>query len=250
VSSCSLHPKYEKRISVNRSIPRRPPGRCAPTVRGAPRGLGLAVLALLLVPRAGGAHAPGISLADFEVHANGQVEAQLTFSSAEPLGGLALDRDHDGTVTADDVRAAQGDLRALWLQGVEVLADGSPCAPAFRDALLTDLDGLVLRGGFTCPSDASEVEVTLYYLSELPPGPGHGPHKTIARIIAGSMVIEEVLTGEHRAIALRLPSGGGAATREPKRLVALAIAAIVIGLLAAGARRWRSVRAAWQNRRS
>lgn len=208
-------------------------------------GVGLVFMALLVLPGSARAHAPGLSLADFDIHADGEVEARVTFASAELIGDLALDRDRDGVVTPEDVSAARDDLRAFLLDGVAVDADGSACAASFRDASLTEVDGLVLEASYACPSDATEIEVTLYYLS----APGRGKlHKGIARIVAGSATTEGVLTGEHRAIALRVPGSGHGATRKPLRVVALGAAGVVIALLVWSSRRWRDARAAWQNR--
>jgi hypothetical protein len=203
-------------------------------------------MALLFLPRSARAHTPGLALADFDVQADGQVEARLTFASAEPLAGLALDRDGDGVVTADDVAGARDDLRAFVLQGVGVDADGSPCRPAFGDASLTEVDALVLRASYACPSDATNIDVTLYYLSARPRG--SAPLKAIARIAAGSATAEALLTGEHRAIALRLPGKARAAWRMPARVAGLAVAAGVIGLFVYASRRRLAGRAMWRRR--
>jgi hypothetical protein len=215
-------------------------------------GLGLLLMALLLLPRSTRAHTPDLSLADFDVQADGHVEGALTFSSAELLG-FPLDRDRDGVVTADDVSAAGEELRALLLQGVEVDADGSPCRATFRDASLTEVDGLVLRANYACPSETAEIEVTLYYLSALPRGRATSPKRGIARIVAGSATAEGLLTGEHRAIRLRLPGRADTKARRRSPVALSAAAAVVIALFAYRAirsRRWRAARAACQNRES
>jgi hypothetical protein len=184
-------------------------------------------------------------VADFVVQRSGVVEARLTFASAEPLGGLPLDRDHDGIITAEDIAAARDDLRAFLLQGVEVDADQAACAPTFGDASLAEVDGLMLQASFDCPADAAEIEVVLYYLSALRPG-----HREVARIVAEGSTVSQVLSGDHRAIALRLRPGDNGAVRKKRATVVAAIAAGVIGIFAWGARRWRAMRDAWQNRAS
>jgi hypothetical protein len=209
-------------------------------------GTRIVLVALLVLPGSGLAHTPGLTVADFDVHADGQVEARLTFASAEPLGGLALDRDGDGVVTSEDVSAARDDLRSFVLSGIEVDADGSPCAAAFRDASLTEVDGLVLQASYQCPNDAAEIEATLYYLT--PPDRGRSTRRGIARIVAGSEMTEGMLTGERRAIALRLPGRAHAASRKSRRVAVLLAAAAIVALLAWGSHRWRAARAAWQNR--
>src|SRR5580658_5534191 len=58
-------------------------------------GMAVVVMGLLLLPRFGRAHTPGLSVADFEVTDGGRVDARLVFASAEALGGVDLDRNHD-----------------------------------------------------------------------------------------------------------------------------------------------------------
>ncbi len=199
-------------------------------------------------------HTPGLSVADFDVHDDGQIEARLTFSSGDQLGGLSLDRNGDGAVTPEDVTAAREDLRAFLLEAVAVDADGTPCAPTFLDATLTEVDGLLVRGSYACASDATEIEVTLYYLnapsrgsaSDLSYGPARDrARRGIARITAGQATSEAVLTGDHRAIGLHLPRKAQTAMPHRARTVALATAVFLVGVLAYGSWRWRTTRSAW-----
>jgi hypothetical protein len=161
--------------------------------------LALAIL-ISFLPRIASAHTLGLSTAAFDlVPASGRVQARFVFSSAEPLGGIAIDRDHDGVVTDADVQAAREDLRVFLADGVDVSADGSRCPGSFVDAVLSEVDGLVLTSSYACPHSPSSVEVVLYYLSALPPG-----HREVVRVAAGSSTAEAVLTGERRAITLDL----------------------------------------------
>jgi hypothetical protein len=212
------------------------------TVRG--WGVGALFAAVLFWPSAVRGHTPGVSIADFEVLADGEVQARLTLATAEPLGALVFDRDRDGVVTPEDVSAAHDDLRAWLLDGLEVDADGSACAPTFVGASVTEVDGLSLQASYSCPSDAAEIEATLYYLSAQSRG---SPHKTIARIVSGSATTEAVLSGERRAIALRLPGRVHGGARKPV-YVGVLVAAAVLSLLVWTSRRWRAARAPWQNR--
>jgi hypothetical protein len=200
-----------------------------------------AMMAGVLGPCPASAHSAGISTATFEVQPDGRVDAQLVFASAEPLRGTPL-RDED--------------LRAFVLDGVEVAADGAACAPVPSSSSrspshvtpaptsFVDNNGdLVLECSYACPGPASEIgaiEVTLYYLSALGPA-----HREVARITAGSATSEAVLSGDHRAIALRL-SGDTRRTKHLRRgklLVAVtaAFAAFLAGLFVW---RWRATRKA------
>ena len=153
------------------------------------------------MPRFGAAHTAGLSTADFEALAGGRVAARLTFATSEPFGRLRLDRDGDGVVSPGDVAAARGELERFLLDGVDVSADGAPCTATFEGAAIDDVDGLVLSATYQCAADAEELSATLYYLSALRPG-----HREVARITAGEATAQGVLSGDSRAITLRLPA--------------------------------------------
>jgi hypothetical protein len=190
----------------------------------------VAVIVLLFLPRLGRAHTPGLSTAEFDVSAGGPVEARLTFASAEPLGGTAL-RDED--------------LRAFVLQGVDVTADGARCEAAYRGASVTEVDGLQLEAIYDCPAGAREIGVVLYYLSALRPG-----HREVARIVGppgSNATVEQVLSGDRRALQLELPaspdgsSTGGKHDRLARRLVVLS-AVFAVVMLSLFVWRWRATR--------
>jgi hypothetical protein len=188
--------------------------------------MGFVIMAALFLPRLGRAHTPGLSVAEFEVQPDGRVDARITFANAEQLQGTSLN---------------DADLRAFMLDGVDVTADGQRCPAIFHGASPAEGDGLVLASSYDCPRDVAAVEVTLYYLSALAPG-----HREVARIVARGASTEAVLTGDHRAISLRLPSSPAAQpvpAREVKgrRLIALSavFAAFMLGLFVW---RWRATR--------
>jgi hypothetical protein len=182
---------------------------------------GLVGIALLLLPRFGLAHTPGLSTAEFSVQPGGHVDARFVFASGEPL----VPRD---------------DLGAFLLDGVDVAADGARCAGTFRGVEPVETDGVALAATYACPDDLAEVEVTLYYLSALPPG-----HREIVRIVAGSATGEAVLTGDRRALTLRLPNDGQAASGARRRAwreiaVAAFVSAVALALLVWAARTGRA----------
>ncbi len=196
------------------------------------RGITNAIV-LVLFARLASAHTLGLSTCDLEVEPSGRVDARLVFASVEPLRGVPLDRNGDGVVANDEVRAAEGELGAFLERGVEVTADGIGCPETFEGAAISDLDGLVLTASFACPPGSSRVTATLYYLNELGPD-----HREIARITAGGATTETVLSRERREIALAIPR---AAPRAAARGAATLAAWLVVGLfmfvVAAGARR-------------
>ncbi len=181
---------------------------------------------LLLVPRPGVAHTPGLSVAELDVEPDGHVEARLTFATAEPLAGTRL---------------TDEDLRAFVMDGVDVTGDGARCEATFRGASVTEVDGLLLEASYACPQGAREIAVTLYYLSALRPG-----HREVARIVGppgSNASVEGVLTGDRRSLTLRLP--GAAPSRADMRLgrrvlaITAAFAAFMVSLFIW---RWRATR--------
>lgn len=166
----------------------------------------------VVLARTAAAHTLGVSVSEFDVLPDGRVEARLTFAVAESLGAVVINRDHDGVVTESEVAAAGDELGAFLIRGVDVDAGSSRCPATFVGASLTEVDGLVLQATYACPSDAEVIEVTLYYLTELT-----RTHRQIARIVADGAVVEGVLTGEHRAIALTLPNGPRGPTAGRRR---------------------------------
>jgi hypothetical protein len=178
------------------------------------------------MPRAGRAHTTGVSAASFEVLPGGRVEGRLTFATAEALSGIHLDRNRDGVIDATDVAAAAPDLERFVLDGVDVVAGGTTCAPAFEGAAIDEIDGLVLRAIYRCPDDAADVAVTFYYLSGLPAG-----HRQVARISAGERTTQATLSGSDRAIDLTLPAPPA---RHRAGLIVL-LAAGVLAILAIAA---------------
>jgi hypothetical protein len=186
-----------------------------------------AIMAGLFVPRPAAAHTPGLSTAAFDVQPDGRVEARLVFATAEPLRGTPLKDD---------------DLRAFVLDGIEVDADGSACSATFRGAGVTEVDGLVLEASYACARGSSEIAVTLYYLSALAPA-----HREVARITAGSATNEAVLSGDRRAIALRLPADTLRVEREHQRrarLLTMMTATFALFMASLFVWRWRATRKA------
>ena len=78
----------------------------------------------------------------------------------------------------DGASLRQEDLRAFVQDGVDVTADGARCEPTYRGSSPTEQDGLLLEASYACPPGATEIGVTLYYLSTLSPG-----HREVARIV-------------------------------------------------------------------
>jgi hypothetical protein len=157
--------------------------------------MGWVVIGLILLPRFGRAHTPGLSVAEFSVGVDGHVEAHLSLASAEVPGD---------------------DLRAFVVDGVDVSADDMRCAATYRGASPAGPDGIALDAAYACPPDAAEIAVTLYYLADLPRG-----HREVARIVAAGATAEAILTSDRRRLVLQLPNSLRPPRHRSARLLAL-----------------------------
>ena len=182
------------------------------------------------------AHSLGVSTGTISIAADGRVDADLVFAATELGGAVALDKNHDGLVTSDEVAAATPDLRALLTNGTEIDADGSACPPTFEDVALIAGDGLELRASYACPSGARTVGVTLFFLSQLSP-----QHRHAIVLIAGDRSVQKLLSGASRYASIDLAPADGRRTIAPWRRRAVTAVTIVFGLwmIALGVWRWR-----------
>jgi hypothetical protein len=160
------------------------------------------------------------------------VEASLVFASAEALsvrgrGGVVLDRNHDGVVTDDELAGARPDLERFVADGIGVDADGRACQGRLEGVQLTSGDGLELDAVFACGA-LRRLTVTLYFLSDLGAG-----HREVARIVAGSLTEQKLLSPTDRQIALTLPAPPPARSHlawlwGPAAILAAVLAALVV----------------------
>jgi hypothetical protein len=194
--------------------------------------MAVVVIAGLFLTRPGHAHTPGLSVAELEVTAAGPVEARLTFATAEPLGPAAQ-------------ALRDADLRAFVVDGVDVTADGARCEPRYDGASVTEGDALLLRATYDCPPAPATVAVTLFYLSTLPRG-----HREVARIVGppgSGASVEAILTGDRRALELRLPRPPEDPTARARkervaRRVTVLTAVFAVVMVSLFVWRWRATR--------
>ena len=181
-------------------------------------------MASLFLPRTAAGHTLGLSVAEFDVTPEGPVAAHITFASAEPLHGTPM-RDED--------------LKAFLKAGVDVTADGTRCEGMLQGSSPTEADGLQLDAMYDCRAGASQIDVTLYYLSDLSPG-----HREVARIVASGASVEGLLTATRRQLTLKLPARvdrDAARARKGLQLEILS-AAFLAFMIALLVWRWRAAR--------
>jgi hypothetical protein len=183
------------------------------------------------------AHSSGVSQSDFVLEPDGSVSAQLVFAAAEIAGAVALDANHDGTVSAEELSDAQPDVKRMVLDGIEVKADGAACAATFERAELVEADGLVIRARYACAA-ARTIDVTLYLLSELRP-----EHRHVLRIVAPGVTGQKLLSGTNRSASLDIGSAPRPKAAAWKRTTAVLVSAVwTVATIAFAIWRWRRTR--------
>jgi hydrogenase/urease accessory protein HupE len=149
----------------------------------------LAVFVVLLIARTAAAHAIGASQGEYEAEPGG-MRARITFARREILALVpALDANGDGHVTALEAEAARPALERSILFRTSVRGrGGEACLGAISDVALTEEDGLVVAGRFSCEAGASRYEVTFGWLDDVAPG-----HRHVARVVRGGVTMREEL---------------------------------------------------------
>ena len=124
----------------------------------------LAGLAILLFLRAASAHSTGVSRGEYRA-SGGVVQALYVFSGPELATTFpALDVDHDGKLSAEEVAGDSRGLDAAILQATDVEADGIACPSRFESARLTESDGVELRASFACGRAIQHLSIDCEFL--------------------------------------------------------------------------------------
>ena len=171
------------------------------------------------------AHAISRSYGEWRVR-GAQVHGRLRLATAEAQSVLLLDRDGDGRVTADELRAASPAIVRALLGEVKVRAGGAPCLlDAGGSAGPDEADGIALEATWTCAEPVRALSVRMGFIELLPPG-----HVHLARIVfegqAGAPLFERVAQQGRETIEVE---GGGAAEHATFRIFLLGIEHIFTG---------------------
>ena len=179
--------------------------------------LALALVALLF-PRSSSAHAIGLSSGEYR--ADGKtVQVKLTFARGEILGvAPEIDADRDRVIMPHEVAAGREILEKKILGRLVVTGDAAPCSAAVRDTALTEQDGILVEGTFTCAAEPHRFEIAFPLFDDLPRG-----HRHVARAIGRETVDDVVFAGHARfsmepaaAEASGVDTRGGASTSGAK----------------------------------
>jgi hydrogenase/urease accessory protein HupE len=179
--------------------------------------LAVAALLVLLLPRSAFAHTIGLSTGEYTPKA-AAVEGKLAFARGE-IAQLApaLDADGDGHVAAAEIASSKSLLAAKVLDRIEVTANGKRCPAAITDAALTEQDGILIVGRWTC-EDAAAFHVNVALLDDLSRG-----HRHLAR--TGNH--DEVLYGDARSFEI---AGGTAPAAAPEKKKGSALSFFAMGI--------------------
>ncbi len=161
----------------------------------------------MLLPAIARAHAIGLSSGDYRADAM-SVKGSLTFARGEMASLVAsLDENHDGHVTAAEVSGHRAELEEKVLRRVSVRRQSTACAASILDAALTEQDGLVLVGRWTCTAKEGPFDVELLWLDDVARG-----HRHIAHVSSGETPRDEILFGTQRAFSMM--AGGALQAKE------------------------------------
>lgn len=159
------------------------------------------------------AHRVGLSRGEYSGRQeSASVDATLSLARADALVVLpSLDADGDGAVSEAEVRAASTALATAILGAVRAESAGARCAPSSASADPAEMDGVTIRGGWTCDGAPESVRLTLGFLDMLPFG-----HRHLARVGGAEAVTwasHPVLDVPLGATAPAPPPGFGAMVR-------------------------------------
>jgi hydrogenase/urease accessory protein HupE len=136
------------------------------------------------------AHTVGVSRGEYKTSGSTPVQAELVFARPELTAAVpGLDADRDGSVSPEEVDRARGILTEAIASKLELHTPGGPCAGTFRNAFLTEQDGLVIRVVFACQAATETLSIRLNFFGSLSVGHRHiasvtGPDGQIVRAIA------------------------------------------------------------------
>jgi hypothetical protein len=164
------------------------------TLRG-PLACAAAVVLLAAVApeRAAAAHAVGVSSGEYRL--DGKIVYGDLGMAARELARLLpeIDRDHDGSIDADEMAAGHDAVARALLGGLTVTSDGSPCAGALDRAWTSEGDGgAIFQVRYTCPSVPGRLTLAMPLLDTLAPG-----HRHMARLFRAGKAQVKVLDRAH-----------------------------------------------------
>jgi hypothetical protein len=136
------------------------------------------------------AHTVGVSRGEYSASRSKTVQAELVFARPELAAAVpGLDVDRDGAVSQEELAGARGILTEAIAGRLELHTPGGPCAGTFKDASLTEEDGLAIRVVYACAAPGDTLSIRVNFLGSLSFGHRHiasvtKPDGKIVRAIA------------------------------------------------------------------
>src|SRR5579863_4537078 len=152
--------------------------------------LGLAAFA---PERGASAHAVGVSSGEYRL--DGKILYGDLGMAGRELARLlpALDTDHDGAISTDELTAGQTAVARAFAGGLTVSADGKACPGTLDRAWALEAEGgVVFQLRYVCPEVPVRLTLTMPMLDALAPG-----HRHMARLFRGGKAQVKVLDRAH-----------------------------------------------------
>lgn len=151
------------------------------------------VLAAVAPERLAFAHAVGVSSGEYRL--DGPVlYGDIGMAGRELARWLpAIDTDHDGSISAEELAAGRGAIARAVVEGVIVRTDGKACPGALDRAwVLEGEGGVVFQVRYTCPEVPGRLTLAAPILDALAPG-----HRHMARVFRSGKAQIKVLDRAH-----------------------------------------------------
>ena len=139
------------------------------------------------------AHAVGVSSGEYRLDGT-NLYGDLGMADRELARWQpAIDTDHDGSVSADELAAGRDVVGRALLAGLTAAADDHPCPGTIDRAWVTEGDGgAVFQVRFTCPGRPERLTLAMPLLAALAPG-----HRHVARLFWAGKAHATVMERAH-----------------------------------------------------
>jgi hypothetical protein len=176
------------------------------TIRGAAILAAAMSCAVVLPARTASAHAVGVSSGEYRLDGR-TLYGDLGMADRELARWLpAIDTDHDGSISADEIAAGREVVARALTSGLTVTADGKPCAGTLDRAWAMEGDGgAVFQVRYVCPAAPGRLTLAMPMLAGLKPG-----HRHLARLFRAGQAQTTVLDQAHPTWRPDLGAASGA----------------------------------------
>ncbi|HEY8090649.1 MAG TPA: HupE/UreJ family protein [Polyangiaceae bacterium] len=126
------------------------------------------LVGMLVATRTASAHVIGVSRGEYTPDGVEVRSSVVLRADDAALAVPGLDADGNGSVSAIELERARPEMKAVFVDGLTVSADGRRCEGAFEDASLDPPDGVRLRATYSCPRAPVHLKLRLGFLDRMP----------------------------------------------------------------------------------